>query len=187
MWFLSCSCPTFTCTDPVPSLVNSIAKRVIKIIIRWRKEQKGETEKDAAFVRWERDYELIPLSDHGLFFEYLELGEAMNVLVHVHVVWVGGECPHKQRLRIDCSVFCIVVIRNFFVDCNARSDFGHFVGLFYGHVPLFAFPWLHMVVFYPLTPPNLLLPCTSDPVRLCHHLCGCVPTGPFLCLGQQRH
>ena len=25
------------------------------------------------YARWERDYDLIPLSQHGLFFEYLEL------------------------------------------------------------------------------------------------------------------
>ena len=45
------------------------------MVIRKRKEKKKETEEDDAFVRWEKDFELIPLSIHGLFFEYLELGE----------------------------------------------------------------------------------------------------------------
>ena len=45
------------------------------MIIRKRKEKNKETEEDDAFVRWEKDFELIPLSIHGLFFEYLELGE----------------------------------------------------------------------------------------------------------------
>ena len=54
----------------------------MNIFFRWRQERKGEKEEDDSFVRWERDYELIPLSDHGLFFEYLELGEEM--------LWVGG-------------------------------------------------------------------------------------------------
>ena len=54
--------------------------------MRRRKEKKTGTveddEEENTFVRWEKDYELIPLSIHGLFFEYLELGneERRNVV-----------------------------------------------------------------------------------------------------------
>ena len=58
-----------------PSSSNSIAKRLLKMYKRWKKERDGEKEEDDSFVRWERDYELTALSQHGLFFEYLELGE----------------------------------------------------------------------------------------------------------------
>ena len=42
-----------------------------------RRKEKGESveEEENKFLRWEKDYELIPLSIHGLFFEYLELGK----------------------------------------------------------------------------------------------------------------
>ncbi|XP_011409598.1 PREDICTED: anoctamin-7-like [Amphimedon queenslandica] len=50
-------------------------KTIIKKYMRRRKEKKGEIveEEDNKFLRWEKDYELVPLSIHGLFFEYLEL------------------------------------------------------------------------------------------------------------------
>ncbi len=35
-------------------------------------KHKKEDEADV-YARWEKDYDLIPLSPHGLFFEYLEL------------------------------------------------------------------------------------------------------------------
>ena len=64
-----------TCTLPASS--NSFLKRLLKIYKRWKKEreEKEEDKVENVLVRWEKDYELVPLSQHGLFFEYLELGE----------------------------------------------------------------------------------------------------------------
>ena len=45
----------------------------LKRFINWMKH-KEETDDDI-YTRWEKDYDLIQLSNHGLFFEYLELGE----------------------------------------------------------------------------------------------------------------
>ena len=45
----------------------------MKRIINWIKH-KEETEEDV-YTRWEKDFDLIPLDKHGLFSEYLELGE----------------------------------------------------------------------------------------------------------------
>jgi hypothetical protein len=45
----------------------------LKKLLRYRKERGKEVIEDDSFVRWEKDFELIPLSIHGLFFEYLEL------------------------------------------------------------------------------------------------------------------
>ena len=57
--------------------------------MRYRKEKNKETEEDDSFVRWEKDYELIPLSIHGLFFEYLELGneERRNVVYIIIIIF----------------------------------------------------------------------------------------------------
>ena len=66
--------------DFLPPFSNSIAKRLLKMYKRWKKEREGEKEEDDSFVRWERDYELTALSQHGLFFEYLELGETAVML-----------------------------------------------------------------------------------------------------------
>ena len=38
-------------------------------------EQEGLRKKLAATTPWGRDYQLAPERDHGLFWEYLELGE----------------------------------------------------------------------------------------------------------------
>lgn len=48
--------------------------------MRYRKERGKEKEEDDAFVRWEKDFEQVPLSIHGLFFEYLELGWSLELL-----------------------------------------------------------------------------------------------------------
>ena len=45
----------------------------VKRFVNWIKH-KEETDEDV-YTRWEKDFDLIPLSLHGLFFEYLELGE----------------------------------------------------------------------------------------------------------------
>ena len=45
----------------------------VKRILNWFKH-KEETEEDV-YARWEKDFDLIPLDKHGLFSEYLELGE----------------------------------------------------------------------------------------------------------------
>ena len=60
---------------PSPSFSNSFAKRLLKIYKHWKREREGKKEDDS-FVWWEKDYELIPQSQNGLLFEYLELGEA---------------------------------------------------------------------------------------------------------------
>ena len=60
----------------------SYAKTIIKKVLRWYKaRKKGEAEEDDSFVRWEKDFEMVPLSGHGLFFEYLELGKTAYSLL----------------------------------------------------------------------------------------------------------
>jgi len=54
---------------------NRYTKRFIAWFKRYRQEQ---TEEDV-FTRWEKDIELPPLSDSGLFEEYLELGNDLLV------------------------------------------------------------------------------------------------------------
>lgn len=46
--------------------------RYVKRLIKCLKHEE-ETEEDV-YTRWEKDFDLIPLSIHGLFYEYLELG-----------------------------------------------------------------------------------------------------------------
>ena len=53
-------------------------KRLIKIF-----RHKEEQEEDV-YTRWERDYDLVPQSVHGLFYEYLEL----------------GTCTYEQNTRV---------------------------------------------------------------------------------------
>ena len=65
-------------------------KRLIKII-----KHKEESEEDV-YTRWERDYDLVPNSVHGLFYEYLELG--MYVIPHVHVL-MRDERRKKERSK----------------------------------------------------------------------------------------
>ena len=60
---------------------SSYAKTILKKVMRYRKEKGKDTEEDDSFVRWEKDFELIPLSIHGLFFEYLELGKRRRTLI----------------------------------------------------------------------------------------------------------
>ena len=60
--------------------------------MRRRKEKKTgiveDDEEENTFVRWEKDYELIPLSIHGLFFEYLELGnEEKRNVVYIIIIF----------------------------------------------------------------------------------------------------
>ena len=60
--------------------------------MRRRKEKKTgiveDDEEENTFVRWEKDYELIPLSIHGLFFEYLELGnEKRRNVVYIIIIF----------------------------------------------------------------------------------------------------
>ena len=68
----------------------------VKRIVNWIKH-KEETEEDI-YTRWEKDFDLIPLDKHGLFSEYLELGELVrtteghnnyytcNNILHIHVI-----------------------------------------------------------------------------------------------------
>ena len=53
-------------SPPLPS-----PHRYFKRLLKWFKH-KEETEEDV-YTRWEKDFDLIALSDHGLFYEYLEL------------------------------------------------------------------------------------------------------------------
>ena len=63
----------------------SYMKRLIKII-----KHKEETEEDI-YARWEKDFDLVPNSVHGLFYEYLELGARsmctirVDACIHVHI------------------------------------------------------------------------------------------------------
>lgn len=45
--------------------------RYVKRLINWFKHKKED--ESAIFARWEKDNDLIPINQHGLFFEYLEL------------------------------------------------------------------------------------------------------------------
>ena len=56
-------------------------KRLIKII-----KHKEETEEDI-YARWEKDFDLVPNSVHGLFYEYLELGMyyVCTVCIYVYI------------------------------------------------------------------------------------------------------
>ncbi len=47
--------------------------RYFKKILKWFKHVE-ETDEDV-YARWEKDYDLVELPTHGLFFEYLELGK----------------------------------------------------------------------------------------------------------------
>ncbi len=40
-----------------------------------KKCQHKDEEPDDVYARWEKDFDLIPLSVHGLFYEYLELSK----------------------------------------------------------------------------------------------------------------
>jgi len=63
----------------------------------WFKRYRQEQTEEDVFSRWEKDEELPPLSDHGLFEEYLELGRnmlmffcathVMFILVSSYTVW----------------------------------------------------------------------------------------------------
>ena len=64
----------------------SYAKTILKKVMRYRKEKGKDAEEDDSFVRWEKDYELIPLSIHGLFFEYLELGKRERTLSIIIII-----------------------------------------------------------------------------------------------------
>ena len=57
-------------------------KRLIKIF-----KHKEETEEDV-YTRWEKDFDLVPNSVHGLFYEYLELGECTLLHIHMCVLWI---------------------------------------------------------------------------------------------------
>ena len=46
--------------------------RYVKRLIKYF-QHKEEGEEDI-YARWEKDYDLVPNSVHGLFYEYLELG-----------------------------------------------------------------------------------------------------------------
>ena len=70
----------------VPCSPNRFAKRLLKIFKRKKKEREQEKKEDDSLVRWEKDYELVPLSQHGLFFEYLELGKAVLDVTHITVI-----------------------------------------------------------------------------------------------------
>ena len=48
------------------------AHRYVKRVINWCR-YRGER-KDDIYTRWEKDFDLIAIAEHGLFFEYLELG-----------------------------------------------------------------------------------------------------------------
>ena len=55
----------------------------VKRIINWIKH-KEETEEDV-YTRWEKDFDLIALDKHGLFSEYLELGESIQARIRTHL------------------------------------------------------------------------------------------------------
>ena len=65
--------------------------RLIKII-----RHKEEQEEDV-YTRWEKDYDLVPQSVHGLFYEYLELGACACEQNN------EGFPPENMILRSVCS------------------------------------------------------------------------------------
>ena len=73
--------------------------RYAKRLIAWWK-RKEETEEDV-FTRWEKDFELPPLSRNGLFEEYLELGKAyIEKLVLNLILYVITDSDWQNYLHI---------------------------------------------------------------------------------------
>lgn len=75
------------------SLCSSIC-RYVKRLVNWFKH-KEETEADV-YTRWEKDFDLVPIEQHGLFYEYLELGAW-------GLGWCEGDLSAYNRvLNNDC-------------------------------------------------------------------------------------
>ena len=72
--------------------------RYAKRFLAWLK-RKEETEEDV-FTRWEKDFELPPLSRNGLFEEYLELGESVLRTVYMSIY---------TRYKKWCGLFAEVI------------------------------------------------------------------------------
>ena len=56
-----------------------------------------EATDEDVYTRWEKDYDLIPLGEQGLFSEYLELGE--SVLLVPDLQKEGGRVGGRVRER----------------------------------------------------------------------------------------
>ena len=67
------------------SLQTPLSCYVRTIVKKCKRCRKVEVD-DNKFLRWEKDYELIPVSIHGLFFEYLELGKKERILTIIIII-----------------------------------------------------------------------------------------------------
>lgn len=63
--------------------VDKASMAYFRVLFRIMKERKGrkkiETDDDK-YTRWERDYDLVDFPVHGLYEEYLEMGECRAVI-----------------------------------------------------------------------------------------------------------
>lgn len=76
-------------------------KRLIKIF-----RHKEETEEDV-YTRWEKDFDLVPNSQHGLFYEYLELGVfAMHAFAPLHIPRTNEPSPYVHVVP-RTILFCL--------------------------------------------------------------------------------
>lgn len=71
--------------------------RYAKRVKAWFKRIREEQTEEDVFTRWEKDFELPPLSSNGLFEEYLELGLfidlSFNCTCSNHILIFHG--PHS--------------------------------------------------------------------------------------------
>ncbi|XP_064396523.1 anoctamin-7-like isoform X2 [Halichondria panicea] len=85
----------------------------LKRFINWLKH-KEETDEDV-YARWEKDYDLIELSNHGLFFEYLELvvqyGFATLFVAAFPLAPLFALLNNYFEIRIDAHKFVVVLRR----------------------------------------------------------------------------
>ena len=89
--------------------VCSYVKRIIKCL-----KHKEEEETDV-YTRWEKDYDLVALSQHGLFFEYLELviqyGFITIFVAALPLAPLFALLNNWVEIRLDAFKFVVVLRR----------------------------------------------------------------------------
>lgn len=77
-------------------------------------KHKEETDTDV-YTRWEKDYDLVPLSQHGLFFEYLELviqyGFTTLFVAALPLTPLFAVLNNWIEIRLDAHKFMVVLRR----------------------------------------------------------------------------
>ena len=109
--------------------------RYVKRLVNCLKH-KEETEEDV-YARWEKDNDLVPLNQHGLFFEYLELiiqyGFTTLFVAALPLAPFFALINNYFEIRIDAQKFVVVQRRAI---AERAGDIGKFMLLF------FLNPWL---------------------------------------------